>query len=564
MSTSQTSRGERLRRMRERFLAELPERIDELERGWSHVLETAGRPAALEAFHRPVHSLAGTAGTFGQPGLGDQAREIEDVLERLDQSEEESVRLELLERIGARLKALRRYALQIPEALETAAAVEPARLEPIPAETRGEAPSCLLLIEEDRASAEDLVEQLGYYGWDVIWCESLARARAVLETQRIRAIVSDCSPLPEGGVSATPSSTSPNRTGTEPPLIMVSSHWNWDSRLAAVRSGADACLSKPIDVHSLADLLDKLTCTHASDPYRVLILDDSVPLGDYYVAVLRDAGMLAYAISEPSALLDSIATFEPELILLDLYMPDCNGIEAARVVRQEERHAGIPIVFLSGESDRQQQLSAMGTGADDFLTKPIPDVDLVRAVELRVSRFRSLTALIRQDSLTGLLNRIAFDLHLETEVARSSRSDAPLVLAILDIDHFKQVNDTYGHPVGDRVIRSLAQMLRKRLRRHDVIGRYGGEEFSVLMPDTTIAAAEKVMNALREQFALLRLPNASGHFQCTFSAGLAELDDHYSSIALTSTADAALYQAKRLGRNRVVCANGDKELAAPL
>ncbi|KXX66468.1 diguanylate cyclase [Marichromatium gracile] len=548
--------------MREHFIEALPERLEELERGWSHVLETADRPAALEAFHRLVHSLAGSAGTFGQPGLGDQAREIEHLVECLGRGEGESIRFELFERISARLKALRQDAARIrPETVETAAAIEPTRLEPAPSETRVEAPSCLLLIEEDRASAEDLVEQLGYYGWNVIWCASSSRAREVLETQRIRAVVSESSTLPEGGVSGPPSSASPGRAGL--PLIMVSSHWGWDSRLAAVRSGADACLSKPIDVHGLADLLDKLTCTRPSDPYRVLILDDSVPLGDYYVAVLRDAGMVAYAISEPSALLDSIATLDPELILLDLYMPGCNGIEAARVVRQEERYAGIPIVFLSGESDRQQQLSAMGTGADDFLTKPIPDVDLVRAVELRVSRFRSLTALIRQDSLTGLLNRIAFDLHLETEVARSSRSDAPLVLAILDIDHFKRVNDTYGHPVGDRVIRSLAQMLRKRLRRHDVIGRYGGEEFSVLMPDTTIAAAEKVMNALREQFALLRLPNASGHFQCTFSAGLAELEDHYSGTVLTSTADAALYQAKRLGRNRVVCANTDSGSATP-
>ncbi|AHF04188.1 diguanylate cyclase [Marichromatium purpuratum 984] len=550
--------------MRERFIGALPERLEELERVWSHVLETAGRPTALEAFHRSVHSLAGTAGTFGQPGLGDQARKIEDVLDRLGRSEEKSVRLELFERISAHLKALRQSALQIkPGVLETAATVEPTRLEPAPPETVVEAPSCLLLIEEDRASAEDLVEQLGYYGWNVIWCASSSRAREVLETQRIRAVVSESSTLPEGGIFGPPSSASPSRAGAGLPLIMVSSHWGWDSRLAAVRSGADACLSKPIDVHGLADLLDKLTCTRPSDPYRVLILDDSVPLGDYYVAVLRDAGMLAHAISEPSALLDSIATLEPELILLDLYMPGCNGIEAARVVRQEERYAGIPIVFLSGESDRQQQLSAMGTGADDFLTKPIPDIDLVRAVQLRVSRFRSLTALIRQDSLTGLLNRIAFDLHLETEVARSSRSNAPLVLAILDIDHFKRVNDTYGHPVGDRVIRSLAQMLRKRLRRYDVTGRYGGEEFSVLMPDTTIAAAEKVMNALREQFALLRLPNASGHFQCTFSAGLAELEDDHSSIVLTSTADAALYQAKRLGRNRLVCASAGSESTTP-
>ncbi|EGV30788.1 response regulator receiver modulated diguanylate cyclase [Thiorhodococcus drewsii AZ1] len=537
--------------MEAQFLKELPTLLYELEAAWSHALEPASPPSALDGFIHRAHSLAGTSGTLGQPALGRHTKEIECLAERLRQTEG-PVRSELAARISARIRMLKPQSPQVAEGQETAEEDGAALSGSSRTKTAdGQAP-CLLLIENDPRVAAELSEQLGHFGWDVVRCARTQLDR-MLDARRPVAIISD-EILTEGHSSDPRLGPSTQRLATHTPVIIVSDRWDWDSRLAAVRTGADAYLTRPLDIHRLADLLDKLTGEQPQDAYRVLILDDEARSGDYYAEVLRGAGMHAVAISEPRRLLDSLNEVNPELILMDLHMPDCNGIEAARIVRQDERYASVPIVFLSGESDRQRQLSAMGTGADDFLTKPIGDTYLVSAVELRIARFRSLTALIRQDSLTGLLNRIAFDLQVEAETSRASRSGSPLVLAMLDIDHFKRINDTYGHPVGDRVIKSLAQLLRKRLRRYDIIGRYGGEEFTILMPDTPLAAAEKVLNELREQFSLLHLSSVGDQFHCTFSAGLAALDDHPSQ-ELTAVADAALYEAKRLGRNRVVCAD---------
>jgi len=214
------------------------------------------------------------------------------------------------------------------------------------------------------------------------------------------------------------------------------------------------------------------------------------------------------------------------------------------------------VSYLSTESERQRQLVALHIGADDFLEKPISDAYLVSAVTLRVARFRALALLIRQDSMTGLLNYVSFKLQLETELTRSQRAASPLTLAMIDIDLFKQVNDRYGHPTGDRVIQSMAKLLAKRLRKSDVIGRYGGEEFAVIMPDTTLDIGFAVLDQLREQFSGLHQISDQETFVCTFSAGMATTLPHttVTMAALIQQADAALYEAKNRGRNQIYCA----------
>ncbi len=239
---------------------------------------------------------------------------------------------------------------------------------------------------------------------------------------------------------------------------------------------------------------------------------------------------------------------------MDFQLDDCNGIELTRVIRQDPLFANLPIVFLSAEEGWSEQQQAMQNGSDGFLKKPIADADLIRAVSVRIERFRTLRALISQDSLTGLLDHISFKLRLETELDRSRRNGRPLSVALVDIDHFKKVNDTHGHPVGDRVIKSIAHLLHKRLRKSDIVGRYGGEEFIVAMPDTTQSCALELIDGLREQFGHLHYASSNGDFACTFSAGVASCPPLRSVEDIVTSADQALYEAKRSGRNRVCSA----------
>lgn len=191
-------------------------------------------------------------------------------------------------------------------------------------------------------------------------------------------------------------------------------------------------------------------------------------------------------------------------------------------------------------------------GGDDFLQKPIHDTHLVRAVHTRVRRFRRLSLLMTQDSLTGLRSHTVFKQTLDSLISYSVRKQKPLAVAMIDIDHFKTVNDTYGHPTDDSVIKNLSQMLSKRLRKSDLIARYGGEEFAVALADTTPAAACAVLNEIRLGFSEV-LHSADQHtFQVTFSAGIAGAPPYTDVEGIIDAADRALYKAKRTGRNQVV------------
>jgi diguanylate cyclase (GGDEF)-like protein len=221
-------------------------------------------------------------------------------------------------------------------------------------------------------------------------------------------------------------------------------------------------------------------------------------------------------------------------------------------VRQLPEYVGLPIVYLSSETDRQKQFSAMRFGAEGFLTKPVVPEDLVAAVAIRAERMRTLRSLMARDSLTGLFNHTTTTQLLENAISTAKRSKGSLCFVMIDIDRFKLVNDTHGHPVGDQVILALSRVMQQRLRNSDVVGRYGGEEFAVILPDVPIERAAILINDLREDFARVLFHSALGEFCCTFSAGIAGCPTHDSLELLREAADKALYEAKHGGRNRVV------------
>jgi diguanylate cyclase (GGDEF)-like protein len=232
-----------------------------------------------------------------------------------------------------------------------------------------------------------------------------------------------------------------------------------------------------------------------------------------------------------------------------MYMPNCQGTELAKVIRHNDRYVSVPIVYLSAEDDLDKQLDAMSECGDDFLTKPIKPRHLIATVRQRAARARNLHARMVRDSLTGLYNHTHILQLLEDARTRALRSQQPLSFAMLDIDFFKKVNDTYGHPMGDRVIKSLAMFLKQRLRKTDAIGRYGGEEFALILPNTDAATAQHVIEGIRQRFAEIIHPAHPQDLSCTFSCGIAELSAGADGKTLSKNADQALYSAKHAGRN---------------
>ncbi|MDP2832146.1 MAG: diguanylate cyclase [Pseudomonadota bacterium] len=403
------------------------------------------------------------------------------------------------------------------------------------------------------ASSVDLQEaavQLGYYGYVAELFDSPAALLAA-EARNPTAALVDC-----GGTDCLSEADKDALTALSGrvPLACMSSSSSIDARLGAVRMGCQAYFTRPLDMASLLDTLDRLTAPPQAEAGKVLIIDDSPALAAFYAAHLNEAGFVTQVVNDPLKTLEALNEHPPELILLDMNMPGASGEEIAKVIRQQEAYLSIPIVFLSAESDVGRQREAMSLGGDEFLHKPIEPAHLISAVKSRVIRYRSLRALMVRDSLTGLLNHTSFKERLRAETARAKRQGKPLSVALLDIDLFKKVNDTYGHPAGDRVIKSLSRLLKQRLRGADVIGRYGGEEFAVALPDTPIEGALRALDNIRESFAAIVQHAGDKTFQVSLSAGVSQYAAGSDGESLIQAADEALYVAKHEGRNQVKAA----------
>lgn len=543
-----------LQELRRQFAEQLPAKLDQIEATYRQFRQENRSGKDVHELYRFVHSLTGSGATFGMPLLSDAARDLECHLRAQSEADRPASSSEWeLARTGIETlrEVARNYLATLEPLLNTPApAATPIEIsQPEPAVPR----RTVLLLDADSLFADTLASQLGFYGYSLQRVKTVKDLLVHLQSQPLPlAIILDVM-LPRDHEAGFDIATGlPADIREQVPLVFVSRNGDFKTRLDAVRAGGRAFFSKPVEIPRLADLLESFAGLSDCVPYRVLVIEDSPTLAELYAATLRDAGMEVRAMTDPLQLQEVLAQFSPELILLDMYMPYCSGDELAGVIRQQDYYVGVPIVFLSAESDVARQLQAMSWGGDDFLTKPIELRNLVQSVKNRVARYRVLRDLMEHDSLTNLLNHTKSKEHLDIELARATRNQTPLTVAMLDIDHFKNVNDSYGHPVGDRVIKSLVLLLRQRLRKTDIIGRYGGEEFLVVMGATDANTACAVLNSIREDFSRIQHDSDKGEFHVTFSAGVAECSGLRTATELTRAADEALYAAKHAGRNRIM------------
>ncbi len=531
-----------LENLRLGFIAQIPMRLAAIEQCWVDCYLAADPFPALHELLRLAHSLRGSAKTYGLMALGEAAEALEIGLRPWPEREalpDPDART----RLDGLVAALHRAATDIQGALPA--------LSLVPTKEGVPSGGCVYLLEDEPAQAMRLATQLEHFGYPVkIFAIASALLDAVERELPVACILDII--LAEDALAGIELGKQLHRLDAALPLIFTTARDDIEARLGAVKAGGLAYLTKPIDVVGLVDELDRVTGHMSSAPYRILVVEDDESLSRYYRALLRDAGMEAVAVTEPLNVLQTLADFSPDLVLLDVYMPHCSGAELAQVIRQHGAHGGLPIVFLSGEGDPDIQYAALRAGGDDFLTKPVEAKILLRTITVRARRARQMSALMVRDGLTGLLNHSRIKEMLIAEVARARRGNARLALAMLDLDHFKSINDRYGHLTGDRVIKSLARLLRERLRGSDLAGRYGGEEFLVILPDCDRDSALRLIDDIRDRFSLVAQcgEKPEQRFNASFSAGLASFPLANSPETMLLAADAALYEAKLQGRNR--------------
>lgn len=304
---------------------------------------------------------------------------------------------------------------------------------------------------------------------------------------------------------------------------------------------------------------------------KVLAIDDNPTDLALLKAHLKKMGLAALVTQDAKSGIEIAINQQPDLILLDVVMPDINGFEVCRRLKADTRTSSIPVMFISANEQSRNKILSSKLGAIDYVIKPINPEELKSRIGiiLKMTELQEkLLSLANTDELTGLANRRYFFDILEREILQAKIKGNALSLIILDMDHFKSVNDTYGHLDGDMVLREMGKIIQENIYPLDLAARYGGEEFIVLMPETPHEKALKAAERLREIIDSHHWVISNERISVTASVGLVSIDSSnlLDSSDIVKKADMALYAAKRRGRNCVVNwdkVNSDEEETMP-
>jgi two-component system, cell cycle response regulator len=309
---------------------------------------------------------------------------------------------------------------------------------------------------------------------------------------------------------------------------------------------------------------------------RILIVDDHEDNIELLRARLESRGYEIEAACDGQEALDAVERSRPDLILLDVMMPRIDGFEVVRRIKSNHSLPFIPIIMQTALDSTEHKVEGLDAGADDYITKPINFAELEarvksllrikalqEALELREKELQNANELLRRmaqtDALTELDNRRHLEERLEEMFEHSRRLNEPLAIVMCDLDRFKSVNDTHGHQVGDEILRGLARVLKREAREIDRVGRYGGEEFMLLLPGTVLDSAVTFAERVRKAVEAHTFPFDGGTLRRTISCGVAAWPHPRiaNCDALVKAADDALYVAKETGRNRVIRFDSD-------
>lgn len=338
------------------------------------------------------------------------------------------------------------------------------------------------------------------------------------------------------------------------PLGFISDAGQTDDRAASTHAGSSLFLERPLEPNMVRRVTSQLIAMREGGRFRVLVVDDDEDLAALTCRCLAQFGILARFVLDPLQVMTVLSEFNPDLILLDVVMPGMSGFEVCRALRSSPRWRDVPILFLTGQTDLNSRLTAYEAGADDYLPKPVINVELLTRVKVRLERSRELKERSERDMLTGLLLRRAFSEQVNSVIAECQRYDFKFSLCLMDVDHFKKVNDTYGHTAGDDVLATFGRLLRKRFRVEDVRGRWGGEEFILAFKHEKKEVMQVALTRIMEELKQIEFHGENDEiFHVTFSAGLASFPDEAENLQdLVKVADRRLYLAKERGRKQVI------------
>lgn len=517
----------------------VPIKISEIEGLWRSV-QSNFSSQELTLLYQKIHNLQGSAGIYGFVKLSDAAKNVslalKSILNATSITKEQQIQLNQLLNELILKSSVHEMNFNVP-AVEQVNIIQSGKV--------------IYLMETDSEWSASLIKQITAFGYEIQQFKSFDSMLATMKQNKPLALLVNIDILND----EIKSTYDDFKFKTQDiPVIFITTKTEFNLRLTAVRLGGIAYLVKPFQIEELTAVLNRLSFS-VNKKFKILIIDDEVEVTRYLAKILQTANLETKEVSIATDVQQALHEFNPDLILLDLYMPNCTGFELASVIRQQNKYESVPIIFLSSEEDKQKQLDAMRSGADDFIIKTASPEYLILAIKNRINRYQIQSDLMIKDSLTGAFNYSFILEQLNNELAKAKNIGAPLTIAVMGIDNFKNILDRFGYLAGDQVIKNLSFMLRSRLNGHIIIGCFAGEKFLIIFPNADEEKTKKLVDDVRTNFQSVLFSWEYQLFNSTVSSGIAGYPSFNSSKDLVDAAETALSNAKKQGRNSIIVAN---------
>ena len=517
-----TLSGNKWRVMQLQYRKNLLYKAEQLQQSWLE-FSADGNEDALIQLQRLSHQLAGSGAIYGFPEVSQLAQQLNKLLHRDNISDNTAINI------------IQNALLSLVDELISDSTGETNTQSLVESFNQGASEKCkVVFVDDDTDLLQHHTKALTDAGYVVIPLQDIKQLAHTVRKEQPLAVICDMA-FPEGETAgADYIQQVRQQQGAAFPVLFISAYDNFSNRLAAVRAGSSHYLAKPVSSEKLCQMLATLLQKPEQDPYRVMLIDDDNDVLRFYRQTLRLAGYQVYCCQQAKQALQLILRHQPELVLIDLHMPDCNGLELGQIIRQHTDLIDTPIVFMSADESVDEKLAAVRLAGDEFIHKPIAPWRLLMVVEARVKRSRLLRQQKRQ-----LMRQPELMQQLDTLTA------LPTLKQLLDLNKFHLVNDVYGHSTGDLLLQTAAWRLAQQLETTDKLYRQNGDEFWLLLhTDDTLS-----VNKLAEKL-LLQLSQHTDELlkdiNLTASIGICRPDNYTEQAeTLLQQANIALHDAKK-------------------
>lgn len=545
--------------LKEKYLKRSTERLAEILEILDGLFSNPSDAELIRRLSRNFHWLAGSGSMYGFQEVSQLGAEGEQYCESILRGDivQQPADVQKLKALISELSSIfsRGDGETTPLSAAPPTTEEPLTRPPAYTEDASDKP-VILIIDEDQNNLAALTQMCDENGMAVRSSRNIAQAMSELSRSMPDGLILEI-PLPDGDAYELVEKVRAMPQGEEPAIIIVSKQTGFLDKVRSIHCGADAHFEKPVDMKAMLRRLRYLLDKKRQEPPRILSVEDDPDQAAFIRAFLESAGYQVRTCTDPKHFDSYMSQFQPDLVLLDVMLPGMTGYELARYIRQDERHATLPVLFLTTQGQLDARIESARAGGDDHLVKPVPPALLLNSVSSRLERSRFLKTLLHKDGLTNLLNHTSFMEQGGAVVAQQRRQKGPVAMIILDVDYFKSINERHGYPGGDKVLVALSLLLRRRLRQSDIIGRISGDEFAIIAESLDEKEATTLASRILSDFAAMQHVTLShSGFYATCSAGIAILDERKVTLEQwVNQAYGALQEAKSAGRNCAVAYN---------